>query len=463
MGRPQLQRERRMSIVTRRQFLKHASIAPVALSLAGAPEAVLALGKQDRKPNIIFILADDLGYGDLGCYGQRQLRTPHIDRMAREGVRFTDCYSGATVCAPSRCSLMTGLHTGHCYVRGNMSGVTGQRVPLRPEDVTVAQVLKEAGYRTGIVGKWGLGEPDTTGIPNRKGFDHWFGYLNQNHAHTYYTDHLWRNEEKVTLEPGAYSHDLFTQEALDFVRREKDNPFFLYMAYTIPHAQMQVPSEYPYSKEPWPEVERKFAAMVTRMDRDIGKLMALLQDLGLDENTIVFFASDNGAHSEGGHDANVFNSSGPLRGIKRDMYEGGIRVPMIARWPGRIEPGRVSDQPWAFWDLMPTWAELAGVEPPRGVDGISMAPAILGRKQKRDHEYLYWEFHEGGLKQAVRFGKWKAVRNGFAEPVELYDLEADLGEQNDLARERPELARRAEEMMRQAHTPSEHWPDPKTE
>lgn len=454
-----------MPELTRRQFLKNVSTvaAPIALSAAGVlsiPEAVSALDKQSRKPNIIFILADDLGYGDLGCYGQKQIRTPHIDRMAKEGVRFTDCYSGTTVCAPSRCSLMTGLHTGHCYIRGNMSATTRDRVPLRPEDTTVAEVLKDAGYRTGIVGKWGLGEPDTTGVPNRKGFDYWFGYLNQNHAHTYYTDYLWRNEEKVDLPPGTYSHDLFTQEALDFVRREKDNPFFLYLAYTIPHAQLQVPSEYPYSKEPWPETARKFAAMVTRMDRDVGKLMALLQDLGIDDNTMVFFTSDNGPHSEGGHEASTFNSSGPLRGIKRDLYEGGIRVPMVVRWPGKIRPGTVSDQPWAFWDAMPTFAEAAGVKPPQGIDGVSMLPTLLGRGQKNDHEHLYWEVHEGDFKQAVRFGGWKAVRTSPSRPVELYDLKADLGETRDLAAERPDVVRRAEEILKRAHVPSTHWPDP---
>jgi arylsulfatase A len=457
-----------MSEVTRRQFLKQMGglIVPVALSSSstvGAPGLGKSLAAADetprRKPNIIFIMADDLGYGDLGCYGQQQIRTPHIDRIAKEGVRFSDCYSGATVCAPSRCTLMTGQHTGHCWVRGNKSRATHDRVPLRPEDTTVAQLLKEAGYATGIVGKWGLGEPGTTGIPNRKGFDYWFGYLNQARAHEYYTDYLWRNEEKVNLPPGTYSHDLFTEEALDFIRREKDKPFFLYVAYTIPHAEIEVPSEDPYADEPWSENARKFAAMITRMDGDVGRMMGLLRRLGIDDNTIVFFTSDNGPHSEGGHDARTFKSSGPLRGIKRDLYEGGIRVPMIVRWPGKIAPGRTSGQPWAFWDFLPTAVAIAAAKPPDGIDGISMLPAILGRKQKHDHEYLYWEFHEGGVKQALRFGNWKAVRNKQGKPIELYDLKTDLGEQHDLSAQHRDLVKKAEELMKSAHVPSKDWPD----
>ena len=456
-----------MATVNRREFLKKigASVGPVALTMPGvigSAARAVAAGKSRRKPNIIFILADDLGYGDLGCYGQKMIQTPMIDRMADEGVRFTDCYSGATVCAPSRCALMTGMHTGHCTVRGNTSDVTKDRVPLRPEDTTVAQVLREAGYTTGIIGKWGLGEPDTTGIPNKKGFDYWFGYLNQSHAHGYYPDYLWRNEKKVTIPPGTYSHDLFTQEALGFVRREKDKPFFLYLAYTIPHADIEVPSEYPYSNKPWPDVEKKFAAMVTRMDRDIGKLFMLLRDLELDDDTIVFFTSDNGAHGEGGHDSSVFNSSGPLRGIKRAMYEGGVRVPMIVRWPGEIDPGSVNDQPWAFWDFMPTAAEIGGAKVPEKIDGISLLPAILGRKQKHQHEYLYWEFHEGGFKQAARFGRWKAVRNGSAKPIELYDLKTDLGETKDVASQHPDIVARAEQILKSARTESDYWPRPKT-
>jgi len=419
------------------------------------------------KPNIIFIMADDLGYGDLGCYGQDVVQTPYIDRMAAEGVRFTDCYAGSTVCAPSRCALMTGMHTGHCRVRGNA------RVPLLPEDVTVAELLKEAGYTTGMVGKWGLGEPDTTGIPNRQGFDTWFGYLNQGHAHNYYPEYLWRNEEKVTLEgnlEGArteYSHDLFTQEALQFVHKHAQEPFFLYLPYTIPHANnelgretgdgMEVPSDEPYSDENWKRPHKGHAAMITRMDRDIGSLFSLLRELGIDQDTIVFFTSDNGPHKEGGADPAFFKSSGPLRGFKRDLYEGGIRVPMIARWPGMIRPGAESDRPWAFWDFLPTACQLGGATRPEGIDGLSMVPALFGRDQE-GHDLLYWEFHERGFNQAVRMGNWKAVRKGMRGPVELYDLGKDVGETTDVAGENGDVVRVIEEYLETARTESEEFP-----
>ena len=322
-----------------------------------------------RKPNIIFILADDLGYGDLGCYGQKLIKTPNLDGLARAGIRFTNFYAASSVCAPSRASLMTGLHQGHAYVRGNttlkpvpgQSGPAATRLPLRPQDVTVAEVLKAAGYATGLIGKWGLGEADTTGIPNRKGFDYFFGYLNQNHAHNYYPDYLWRNQERVTLPQGTYSHDLFTSEALEFIRRERSDPFFLYLAYTLPHANnelgratgngMEVPTDEPYSRECWPQQEKNYAAMVTRLDTDVGKIRALLKELGLDAETIVFFSSDNGPQGpdEGGFDPNFFASNGVFRGIKRELYDGGIREPMIARWPGKITAGQVSQQVWAGW------------------------------------------------------------------------------------------------------------------
>jgi len=456
-----------MANITRRKFLRSAGYGALAAAAGAQMQSCAAtrsiagkLSLSRRKPNIIYILADDLGYGDLGCYGQKVLRTPNIDRMAREGVRFTDCYAGSTVCAPSRCCLMTGYHTGHARVRGN------KRHPLLPEDVTVAEVLKDAGYVTGIVGKWGLGEPGTTGIPNKKGFDEWFGYLNQRHAHNYYPDYLWENEKKYYLGGKKYSHDLFTQRALDFVKRHRRRPFFLYLAYTLPHANnelgaktgngMEVPSDAPYSDKPWPQQEKNFAAMVTRLDRDVGRLFALLKELGLDENTIVFFTSDNGPHREGGHKSDFFDSNGPLRGIKRDLYDGGIRVPMIVRWPGKIEPGRVSDVPWAFWDFMPTAAELAGTRAPEGIDGISMVPAILGGEQKR-HEYLYWEFYERGFQQAVRMGDWKGVRLAIGKPIELYNLEKDIGEKSNIAGERPDVVAKIEEIMRQAHLDSPYY------
>ncbi len=420
-------------------------------------------------PNIIFILADDLGYGDLGCYGQKKIKTPDIDRLASGGMRFTQCYAGSTVCAPSRASLMTGLHTGHVRIRGNAA------VPLRPEDVTIAEVLKSAGYATSAIGKWGLGLTNTTGTPNKKGFDEWFGYLSQTHAHDYYPSLLYRNEKDPILldkntdgKKGQYSHDLFSMVASNYVRINKYHPFFLYLAYTIPHANnelgkatgngMEVPSDAPYTNESWPQTEKNKAAMITRMDRDIGSLMQQLKDLKIDENTIVFFTSDNGPHKEGGVDPVFFQSSGPLRGIKRDMYEGGIRVPMIVRWPGHVPTNTVSDQVWAFWDFLPTAAELARARQPKGIDGISMLPALLGQRQTNQHEFLYWEFHEKGSKQAVRMGDWKAVRLEPGKALELYNLKEDLGEKNDVADKHPDVVAKIEAYLKNARTESERWP-----
>lgn len=446
--------------ISRRNFLKISSVSTASLGFFTNYTRVKS-GPAKEKPNIIFILADDLGYGDLGCYGQKRLRTPNIDRMASEGMRFTDCYAGSTVCAPSRCSLMTGFHTGHCRVRGN------KRVPLLPEDLTISEILKDAGYTTGIIGKWGIGEPETTGIPNRKGFDEWFGYLNQRHAHNYYPSVLWKNKKLYFPEIGEYSHDLFTREALTFIKEKKDSPFFLYLAYTIPHANnemgrakgdgMEVPTDEPYTNKSWPQVEKNTAAMITRLDTDIGKIMALLKETGLDENTLIIFSSDNGPHNEGGHDHTFFDSNGPLRGFKRDLYEGGIRVPTIARWPGRIKAGTVSNQVWAFWDFLPTAAEIAGAKTPSGIDGKSMLPAFLGKKHvKRD--FLYWEFHERGFKQAIRMGDWKAVRLRWNGPVELYNLSSDIGENNNIADEHPDIVAKVRTIFETERTESEHWP-----
>jgi arylsulfatase A-like enzyme len=429
-------------------------------------------GNPIERPNIVFILADDLGYGELGCYGQRLIQTPRIDRMAAEGIRFTDCYAGCTVCAPSRCTLMTGLHTGHCRIRGNA------QVPLAAEDVTVAKLLRQAGYATGIIGKWGLGQPGSSGVPNRQGFDYWFGYLDQVHAHNYYPDYLWRNEEKVLLpnvvEKGVakkrvtYSPDLFASEALEFVERHREKPFFLYLALTVPHANdeagkngMEVPDDKPYSDRDWPQVEKNKAAMITRMDADVGRLLDKLKALGLDERTIVFFTSDNGPHREGGVDPAFFHASGPLRGIKRDLYEGGIREPMIVRWPGRIAAGQVSDFVWAFWDFLPTTAELAVASAPSSIDGVSVVPALLGASGKTAspaHEFLYWEFHEGGFKQAVRMGRWKSVRTKLNRPLELYDLRNDLGETTNMAAKHPEVVAQIEAYLKRARTDSPNWP-----
>jgi arylsulfatase A-like enzyme len=473
---------------TRRDFIRLAGLGTLSAFVAsrqseGREEDAAA---RADKPNIIFILADDLGYGDLGCYGQKVIQTPNIDKMAAEGMRFTDHYAGSTVCAPSRCCLMTGFHTGHAWVRGN------GRVPLRPSDVTVAELLKKAGYSTGIIGKWGLGEPDTTGIPNRQGFDYWFGYLDQRHAHNYYPEYLWKNEEKFMLKnkvnhiiggrdrtPGGvatkrvqYSHDLFAADALRFVRDNKNGPFFLYLALTIPHANdeagkkgMEVPSFGPYADKDWPDPQKGQAAMITRMDGDIGRLMEEIKTLGLDGKTLVMFSSDNGPLKEGGADPAFFDSAGPLRGYKRAVYEGGIRVPLIARWPGKIKAGSVSHHVSAFWDFLPTCCELAGVRPPAGIDGISFVPTLLdhGRKQK-EHEYLYWEFFEQGGKQAIRMGDWKGVRLNVARnpngPIELYNLKDDIGETTNVAAQHPDIVAKLEAYMKAAHTPSEHWPMP---
>ena len=434
-----------------------------------------------HKPNIIFILADDLGYGDLGCYGQSKIKTPNIDKLAGEGMRFADCYAGSTVCAPSRCALMTGLHTGHNRIRGNVAGLA-----LAPEDLTVAEILKQAGYHTALVGKWGLGDEGSTGVPGKKGFDEFVGYLNQTHAHDYYTDYLWRYDSKAGFDgreelpenrAGAkalYIPDLLTIAATNFVRINKPDqfnnyrPFFLYLSYTIPHANneegqlsgngMQVPSDAPYGDESWPQVEKNKAAMITRMDRDIGQLLELLQKFKIDENTVVFFTSDNGPHKEGGVNPNFFQSSGKLRGIKRDLYEGGIRVPMIARWPGKIKPAQVSRQIWAFWDFLPTAAAIAGAQPPQKIDGISMLPTLLGQRQTNQHALLYWEFHEHGFQQAARMGDWKAVRPRAGEKLELYNLKTDISEKENVAEKNPELVAKMEAYLKSARTESEHFP-----
>jgi arylsulfatase A-like enzyme len=469
--------------LSRRGFLRSAGAGFAAATLAertGLPSRVEAK-EPAGKPNIVFILADDLGYGDIGCYGQKQIQTPNIGRLAAEGMRFTDHYAGTTVCAPSRCSLMTGLHTGHTYVRGNNEVQPMGQLPLPADMLTLPKVLKQAGYRTALIGKWGLGGPDSTGLPNKQGFDYFFGYLCQRHAHNYYPEFLFRNEERVPLKnkvPGSrldgagvatekveYSYDLMEQEALQFVEQNKKGPFFLYLAVTLPHANneggtngMEVPDYGPYADKDWPQSDKGRAAMVTRLDRGVGRVMQKLKDLSLDEKTIVFFSSDNGPHREGGANPEFFHSSGPFRGIKRDLYEGGIRVPLIARWPGRIKAGVVTGRVSAFWDLLPTLAELAGAPSPAGTDGISLLPTLLGRpEQQGRHEFLYWEFHEGGSIQAVRMGRWKAVRP-FGKRLELYDLQTDIGETHNVADSHPDVVAKIEKYLTTARTESKFWP-----
>jgi len=469
----------------------------LTLSLAFAVESMAQRApRSERLPNIIFIMADDLGYGDLGSYGQAKIRTPNLDRMAAEGIRFTQFYAGSTVCAPSRNVLMTGQHTGHTSIRGNKEIQPIGQEPLPAEAITLAEVMQEAGYATGAFGKWGLGAPGSEGAPTRQGFDVFFGYLDQRRAHFYYPEFLFRGEERVPLEgnvvkpddfsgPGAgqpiqralYSHDVIANEALAFIDQHRDEPFFLYVPFTIPHAELLVPDDamepyldetgnsifpeepFPgghYSAQPMPRAT--YAAMVTRMDRDVGRILEKLKEHGLDENTIVFFTSDNGPSTEGGSSPEFFDSNGPLRGFKRDLYEGGIRAPMIVRWPGRIPAGQVSDHVWAMWDVLPTLAALAGVEPPAGIDGLSMVAAITGEGDQQNHEYLYWEFYERGSAQAVRSGNWKAVRQPmFTGEIELYDLASDPGEEHDVAAQHPEIVRRMRGIMEAAHTPSPLW------
>ena len=456
-----------MNNMDRRTFMGSAA-ALAALSWAGKSAAGQSPNNR-RPPNIIFIMADDLGYADLGCYGQEHIQTPNIDRLAAQGTRFTQCYAGSPVCAPSRNVLMTGQHTGRTTVRGNKGvnepphdGEEG-RIPLTPEDVTVARILKQAGYSTGITGKWGLGEPGSTGLPNDHGFDEWFGYLNQNHAPDYFTDYLWRNRERQVIEEnldgrrGAYSCDLFTDFCLDFIRENKDRPFFLYYPTTIPHKKFEVPSLEPYADKTWPEEARIFAAMVTRMDGHVGQILDLLEELGLEENTVVFFTSDNGSAQgwEG-----IFDSCGPLRSKKGSVYEGGIRVPMIVRWPGKLPRGAVSDAPWYFADFLPTAGALADAAPPEKVDGIDVLPAVLGETTETPARFLYWEMHQSGgrFQQAARWRDWKAVRLGLDKPLELYDLSKDVSEQDNVADNHPDIVLRFESWLATARTPSPHWP-----
>lgn len=430
-------------------------------------------------PNVVFILADDLGYGDLGCYGQKLIATPNLDRLAAQGMRFTQFYAGATVCAPSRNVLMTGQDTGHCLIRGNA------KLSLRPQDTTVAQVLQEAGYVTAAIGKWGIGEEGSTGMPTKKGFNYFFGYIDQTHAHNYYPTFLVRNETRVPLpnvvphlgrygqgvatKKVVYSDDLFMTEALAFIERHTHEPFFLYFPSTLPHANdeagdrgMEIPSLGQYADKNWPFPEKAKAAMITRLDRDVGRIMAELQQLSLADQTIVVFTSDNGPHAEGGVDPAFFDSGGPLRGLKRDLYEGGIRVPMIVRWPGHIAPGSVSDHIGYFGDFMATAAQIAGVRPPAGLQSISFLPTLLGHPQKQPrHTYLYWEFYERRSAQAVRLGEWKAVRSPMLTgPIELYNLGTDPGEKHDVAADHPDIVARMQTLMQQAHVPSPNWRAP---
>jgi arylsulfatase A-like enzyme len=438
----------------------------------------VAEAARDPRKNIIFIMADDLGYGDIGPFGQKLIRTPNLDRLAAEGTTFTHYYAGASVCSPTRSVLMTGQHTGHTRVRGNHGRAGVERVPLRAQDVTVAEHLKYFGYATAIVGKWGLGEPGNEGIPNRQGFDHWFGYLNNNLAEFYYPEKIWRNGEEITLpgnaggQRGQYSHDLMTDEALAFIDARHKRPFFLYVAYTIPHSRLEVPedslAEYrgkfpePPSAEtggkndvPYPRAT--VAAMITRLDRDVGRILDRIKQLQIEKHTVVFFCSDNGAPARPGI-SDFFRSTAGFRGHKGSLYEGGIRAPMIVRWPGQVPAGRRSSYPWGGWDFLPTALALAGISRPTpGVDGISVLPALRGKEIPRS-DYFYWEHHQKSFSQAVREGNLKAIRENPEGPIAVYDVVADPAEKRDLAATQTGFVARAEELFLSARTESEHWP-----
>jgi arylsulfatase A-like enzyme len=442
--------------------------------------AVLAGRCSAAAPNIVYILADDLGYGDLSCFGQTTLKTPNLDRMAAEGMRFRQHYAGSTVCAPSRCALLTGLHTGHCRIRGNAMGSI-----LTEEDVTIAQLLKKVGYATGCVGKWGLGAPPPLNDPELRGFDHFFGYISMWHAHNFYPEFVIRNGKQVALRNEVpkndkwidgrgvatkrvdYVPDLVTEEALGFIEKNQDRPFFLYLAMNVPHANneagkkgMEVPDWGEFASQDWPDPEKGFASMIRNIDNDVGRVLRKLKSLGLENNTLVIFTSDNGPHQEGGHMAGHFDSNGPLRGIKRDVYDGGVRVPMIARWPGKVPAGATSDHICAFWDMLPTFCELAGADLSDRTDGISIVPTLLGQSdEQKKHDYLYWEFYEKGGRIAVRLGEYKGVRMNVIKnpeaPIELYRVTEDPGEQVDMSADHPQVVAEIDRIMKEAHAPVE--------
>lgn len=435
-----------------------------------------------NKPNIIFILADDLGYGDLGSYGQTKIKTPVLDKLAAQGKRYTQFYAGSTVCAPSRASLMTGQHTGQLYIRGN------GEVPLRAEDVIIPELLKEAGYNTGMVGKWGLGLAHTTGTPEKKGWDFFSGFLHHVEGHFQRNDSVWTiidgKSTQIPLTKDTYVNDFFAQQALDFIGQNNDNPFFLYVSFTLPHAELAVQQRYldlyldaegnsifapeepqpdglHYGPQPFPRAA--YAAMVSSIDDYTGWILDKLDELGIADNTLVIFTSDNGTHREGGRTMDdifeVFHSSGPLRGVKRDLYEGGIRVPFIARWPNSIRPGTTSQHIGAFWDMLPTFVEIAGGEPKTRSNGISFASDLVDEDQQIQHNALYWEFGEGGFKQALRVDDWKAIRfykDGQPQRTELYNLKEDIGEKQNIASDFSEKVKELERIMDREHTPSEH-------
>ena len=452
-----------------------------SVSLSLSIGAILAEGKDNKsKPNVIYIMADDLGIGDLGCYGQRFIKTPGIDGLAANGVRFAQHYSGSTVSAPSRCSLMTGKHTGHSFIRGNKGVVDEEGIrfdyPMAAGEITVGEIMKRQAYATACIGKWGMGGPQTEGHPNNQGFDYFFGYLGQANAHRYYPQFLFENQTKVNLDKKVYSHDLIMEKALKFISDNADKPFFLYLTPTIPHADIILPDgslgEYDgmfdetpfpgggYTAQPKPRAT--FAAMVSRLDKGVQQVMDLLEAKGIADNTIVIFTSDNGTHVEGGHEPFAFNSSGGLRGHKRDLYEGGIRTPFIVHWPAKIKKASVSYHVSAFWDFLPTMCDLIGEQVPLGIDGISYLPELTDEGEQKKHEYLYWEFHEQGGKQAVLKDNWKLISFNVNDPskgyLELYNLNSDPAEQLNSVEQYPEKVRELKAIIDQSHVKSEIYP-----
>ncbi|MDR6781554.1 arylsulfatase [Pedobacter africanus] len=442
-----------------------------------------------QKPNVIFILADDMGYGDLGCYGQKRIETPNIDRLAAGGMRFTQFYAGTSVCAPSRASLMTGLHTGHTPIRGNYEIKPEGQLPLPDSAYIIPEMFKAAGYKTGAFGKWGMGYPGSEGDPVKQGIDQFYGYNCQRQSHNFFPDHLWNNQQRVELnntltEQRYYAPELIQQQAMAFMEQNKSNPFFLYLAYTLPHAALQLPAGDPvfehYKKkfneqpktigkdwngigyQPQAYPHAAYAAMVTKLDNYVGEVVARLKKLGLDKNTMIIFTSDNGPHKEGGNEPAFFNSSAGFRGIKRQLSEGGIREPMIVNWPGKIKAGQVSDHVGAFWDFMPTFADLAGQSLPGRTDGLSILPVLLNKGKKTQHEFLYWEFHEDGGRQAVRMGKWKGIREkAIKNPnaaIALYDLSNDPAETKNLASAFPQVVDKIRKIMQNEHIEHKDFP-----
>lgn len=449
--------------------------------------ASLSMGNNDYdkvKPNIIFIMADDLGYGDLGCYGQKKIQTPNIDKLAMDGMRFTQAYAGSCVCAPSRCSLMTGMHNGHNRIRDNFP----PNVFLRPDDFTIAELIKQAGYQTGGIGKWGLGSPGSWGIPIQQGFDYWYGHLNQDQAHFYYPDYLWENDKVILLqemelingvgelkgnrggENRFYTHDLFTKRAIQFIESNQSHPFFLYLAYTIPHysdypkdtpEHFIVPSDKPYTEKDWPQIAKNYAAMITRLDGDIGRIIELITELGLEDNTLIIFTSDNGPYQGISIPIEFFDSNGPFRGGKRDLYEGGIRIPFIVKWKDVIPKGVVNDMPIAFWDIMPTFADIIGYPSQIKTDGISFWPSLLGENVLLSGRVLYWDYGHvrGTYSRAIRYGDYKGIQY-FTEKgrsFELYNLKDDPGEETDISAEKPQILPIIQNLMDEQYEYSEKF------